>query len=312
MTSGNPLLADARDNRSPAPICCSDNHRENRPMSLFDWLFGRTRKADEPPRMPPRIAHVPPAPAPRADEAEEEIPVVLSRTTLEKMGKAPEIVPVDPAVFAMDYTDANGNKSRRRVKLLGVTNHTTPAWINAICYERQKIRTFRVDRIAHIISLNDGEAHDPVTYLTTIAGIPPEMFGLPDDPVLAHARRIFDKMRAPLSVLVLAALEDGVMHPKEIDAIMDYARKELTFLVRDGWARRGDKRKEMVIIRDMVVTLRPDRNDLRAYVKTMREWESDRRIEHLTDALMKVVQADGDLSRKEISFLKLFNAYGTD
>ena len=288
-------------------------------MLLFDWIFRRARAADDPPPMPERIEYTPqrihypkitPA-APRSDEPVEVPPPLPARTVATDTRPTAEVVPVDPAVFAMDYTDSSGNASRRRVKLLGVTNYTSPPWINAICFERRAVRTFRLDRIQHIISLNDGTVHDPAEYLVQIAGIPPDLLGQPDNLPLAHARLIRDKMRAPLSILALAALEDGKLHPKEIDAIMTYAEKELNFLVREGWIETGNKRMEMVILRDMVANMRPAREDLQAYVKTIRQWESSRRMKHLTEALLKVVHADGEFTLDERNFLHLFNDFGT-
>lgn len=287
-------------------------------MLLFDWLFSRARAADDPPPMPERIEfardhvqHAQIAQAPRQDELVETPPPTPQMATLDSHTTQAQIVAVDPAIFVIDYVDGEGTASRRRIKLLGVTNYTKPPWINAICFERRKVRTFRLDRIQHIISLNDGMIHDPTEYLVKIAGIPPDLLGKPDNLPLAHARLIRDKMRAPLSILALAALEDGTLHPKELDAIMTYADKELNFLVREGWVEKGNKQMEMVILRDMVANMRPSREDLQAYVKTIREWGSDRRIKHLTDALLKVAHADGQFTLEERNFLHLFNDFGT-
>jgi tellurite resistance protein len=292
-------------------------------MSFFQWLLGKTPDRFEPPPVEKRrltpIGDDDPMDRPLRKPMGGPVPgaplYAPARQSDPKAAYAAQTNhPVERAealAFIIEYEPMPGTIQRRRIRLLGVSNASTSPWINAICYERKQVRTFRLDRIRAIISPQDGTLHDPARFLIDVAGVRPELLRSsgPEEP-LALGAQLRDLMRAPLSILVTAARSDGKLEPREIDAIMDWARKDALHLVREGLVLRGEKAQALAVLRDMAIMLRPDPEDLEAYVKTIRGWDSERRAQNFVDALGGVIKADGTVTETEMAFIEEFNRLG--
>lgn len=63
-------------------------------------------------------------------------------------------------VYGLTYCDANGDESRRRIKISHVDYVGDTFYVGAYCFERQAYRTFRVDRMMELVNLRTGEIHD--------------------------------------------------------------------------------------------------------------------------------------------------------
>lgn len=290
-------------------------------MGFFQWLLGKAPDRFEPPPVSQhwltQIDDEDPQDR-RAASPVAEAPLFAPPRTIEPnqayATPAPTPGPTEKTealAFIIEYEPTPGTVQRRRIRLLGVSNASASPWINAICYERKQVRTFRLDRIRAIISPQDGTVHDPVRFSVEVAGVKPELLqSSSHNPALALAGQLRDQLRAPLSVLVTAARCDGVLDPREIAAIMAWAKKDVAAVVREGFVRTGPKAEAMVILRDMAVTLRPDPADLETYIKTIRSWDNERRAKNLVEAMVAVMKADGTVTDTELAFVNEFNRFG--
>ncbi len=63
----------------------------------------------------------------------------------------------DGGEYEMVYKDANGKKSHRDIIFRGLENKNERQYLTAICMKKRAFRTFRVDRIQSLHSLDTGE-----------------------------------------------------------------------------------------------------------------------------------------------------------
>lgn len=123
----------------------------------------------------------------------------------------PDVEGLDPgreaimgATFAIEYTDAAGKETRRRITALQFKDGS----LMARCHERRALRNFRLDRITCVID------RQGVIYGTE------EFFQLIDFP-LDHFRG--DYIYVPgLQMLTAVAFADGWMCPPEAECILQY------------------------------------------------------------------------------------------
>jgi hypothetical protein len=85
----------------------------------------------------------------------------------------------------IDYQDADGHRSRRKVAVHYVTGWVRegPMYFSGWCHLRQAPRSFAFDRIHEIVDLRTGEVvTDPVTWLHEATGVHAQrfFFGLPE------------------------------------------------------------------------------------------------------------------------------------
>lgn len=140
-------------------------------------------------------------------------------------------VPIGPAdddlcgtTFAIEYTDAGGRESTRRITLKKLRQTGDGrTYLVCLCHECGETRTFRFDRIRSVIDL-DGVVHEPDTFfgVELRSPIAPMLFGTPsvysERPGMAQRRVARDGLR----VLAALARSDGIMHPAEVEVIIDY------------------------------------------------------------------------------------------
>jgi hypothetical protein len=157
--------------------------------------------------------------------------------------------------FAIEYESAGGDFSRRRIMLRAISVRDDGAvFLRALCFERNALRSFRLDRVLRIIDA-DGVVHDnPAAFLRdelrlnlsaprAAAERPNEALPAPAElatagkggasqpgPTVAPEPDMLEKpgmaqrrvARDGLRVLCALARTDGVLHPTEVEVVLDY------------------------------------------------------------------------------------------
>ena len=204
------------------------------------------------------------------------------------------------AIFTMiDYRDAVGNETRRRITLRGIAAGPSAPILSAICHERRAIRHFRTDRIIDFIE-PDGECLSCEDFFKRVLDI--DLNELTPSPSSQEARRVRDFLRAPLSVLVAAAQSDGKLDIREIDAIQSFAENEAIQLFREGRLDVFLSLSSTDYLRQLIEKMRPLQSSIKGYVRSILDYDCDRRI-RFERALHKVINADDQLSNEEVGFL---------
>lgn len=230
-------------------------------LAWLKRLFSHT--AETPPPIAPRF---PPAGLDRADSVdmvEVDPPrAVLAAPDLDvapapMAAPAPRATPGRPfgeaidddvygLTFTIEYGAADGELSRRRIMLRSISQRGGDTYLQALCFERNALRSFRLDRVIRVID-GDGQVFDdPPAYLRdelrvrlgTEAEPPPPatapqvILGVAPPPAAAavppairaephgHAQRRC--ARDGLRVLVALARSDGMLHAAEVDVVLDY------------------------------------------------------------------------------------------
>lgn len=265
-------------------------------MNLLNWLTKKAPdEATEAPNITPPNAFKPrPAPEQDEDHADEYVqPDERGAIELEE-------------VFCLiDYRDADGHETRRRVTTRKVAKGPHAPILTAICHERRAVRHFRTDRIECFIS-KEGEVIEPADFFR-------EMFAVdlgtietdPNDQQLILARRIRDVLRPPLSVMVLCAKSDGEFHPNELDTIEAYAEAEIIAL-EDRFPEFADARVEALDhLNTLIKSLRPQKTSIITYAGMIANYDSER-ASRFMKSLEKLISADGVISPDEAAFLDDF------
>lgn len=197
--------------------------------------------------------------------------------------------------LGIEYVDAKGAKSARRVTFLELYTEGDTYYIRAKCHERNALRTFVATRILSVFDM-DGEVHDnPAAFIMSLLAAA----GLDGKPAPGVAQMAVAKHG--LSVLVSLSRADGTMHPEELDVIVRYvaARSELEGLD----FRKSDEKA----VRDFVRRLYPDPQALSGALRRLdREGGMEKRL-FLRHARM-VMEADGHCDWEEIQVLDQINA----
>jgi hypothetical protein len=269
-------------------------------MRLLSWMAARATTAESDPLPLPEIKNRPTVLPPAPNEPDEELqgPDVDGTLQLEEV------------YTIIDYEDAHGNQTRRRITMRAITASQNGPILRAICHERRAVRSFRCDRIACFID-DDGVVEEPPhffreTMLVDIADrvwvtnrqrreLPPPTI----DPLLQAAREAREQLRAPLSLLVLAAKSDGFIHPEELDIICQWIEEDMVDKVRTG-------EFGLPILNAMtplVAKMNPTRASLRTHINVVRHM-NEARFERFCQAIVQVIKADGQIAANEIDFLE--------
>ncbi|MBX9707899.1 MAG: TerB family tellurite resistance protein [Caulobacteraceae bacterium] len=131
--------------------------------------------------------------------------------------------PIRGQAFVIEYVDANGFASERRIVADCVYQAGSHAYLSARCQERRATRNFRIDRITSVFC----GAHGDDLGTPAALFIPTEQRAalgpnLKRPPPLSH-RPIRWTVRALMSI----ARSDGHAHPGEIDVIRAYLTEVL-------------------------------------------------------------------------------------
>lgn len=110
------------------------------------------------------------------------------------------------ATFMIEYRDANGDETRRRITALDIRDD----YLRARCHERQAMRSFRLDRILSVID-KQGVVFGTAEFFRLI--------DLPIENARPNPNRVFG---AGARILSMIAYSDGWLHPDEVDKICQY------------------------------------------------------------------------------------------
>lgn len=136
-------------------------------------------------------------------------------------GRAPEIEPIAGIGCILTYQDSKGQVSVRRVTCRKLSHLKDVLYVQAYCHERQKLRTFRIDRITETACGITGEIFVPGSsfferFSATEDGGAAVSFGL--NPRLAT------DLRAGLNILAFLAKADGRIVPEERTVMQEFCQ----------------------------------------------------------------------------------------
>ncbi|MBG6161460.1 hypothetical protein IWQ54_001110 [Labrenzia sp. EL_195] len=211
-------------------------------------------------RLAHRVSAQPPPAAPRP-------PIVDPGERVEEPALTAPDTPAEAATFMIEYTDANGIFSRRRITVASFKKASdgTPM-LYARCHERNAMRSFRVDQISCCIDY-DGEVHDNVmSFLAESVGLDPQ-------PQHDNWERVRTLVRPHAVVLTAIAITDGDIPPEELEKIVSHCMKVC------------DRQK---------IQATPHEVSLRRYIKRLRPTEKD-----IEDACSKLRSAS-QTTRQEL------------
>lgn len=217
---------------------------------------------------------------------------------------------LDQITFAIDYRDAGGVPTRRPVTIISIHAEGGNPTMEAYCHMRDANRSFRIDRINYIITV-DGEMILPAKYFLDIFAIDLRVFASAtkaDDP-LAGARKVRDALRPMLSLLVLAARADGHYHVEELDVILRYAEAELLQMERAGSLVTPITIPMLDQLTSVVRQMRPTTEPLDYYLSRVASL-NDAGRKRFGRALHDVIAADGVWTDDELEFLTLLETRG--
>lgn len=263
-------------------------------MGILDWLLRRAPTIETPAPDIRSVGILVEMRIPLDDPPETHQPETApdSKTTLSDL------------FCAIEYADAQGNESRRRVTMRQLVTTNGKLMLQAICHERRAFRSFRVDRISAVIT-EDGEVLDPGKFFARFAGTDIGA-GAADDQTETVAHRLRDFLRPALAVLVCAARADDHLHQTELDAILSFAETESIELHRSGRLEVKATLEAIDNLAPMISAMRVQASSLRGYLLKVIDYDPDR-LDRLARALNKVVQADGKLLAAEVAFVHEMN-----
>lgn len=288
-------------------------------MNLFSWLFSRSpAMTDAAPDWPPAIERE----DPRVEQASRHDPEPqsdpLQYAELEANGR----LDLEPVYTMIDYRDAQGIETRRRITMRHIRLAPTGAQLVAVCHERRALRTFRCDRIVDFIE-PDGEVIAPKQFLRDICMVDLDRLATPEVATApatrkrpgrprgtdaeSVARLAKSVLKSRIELLVLAGRADDTLHAAEVEEIQRFIEDEIARLAADG-RLHGPATIEVVdpICRS-VPRLRPLRENLRSLVTELASLDADETA-RFTRALSAVIRADGVVALSEELFLADLNA----
>lgn len=200
---------------------------------------------------------------------------------------------LDPAAYEtlssslfIEYVDAHGCESRRRITLMAVVTKPDDLLLHCYCHERAAPRCFRASRIREAVDLATGEVvQDTVELIKRLAGI----LNYPAESSEASTQDALRRCRHGLVVLTFLARCDGHLHPSEMQVLLNYLDHNAQYPGIDThmaeWAlRRLDVNRH--VYNRAVNALAQRQDDLRQIARFAR----------------RLIDADGSLSPEEAEF----------
>lgn len=260
-------------------------------MRIIEFIVGRAPHIDAP---------APDLPANVIAKDQPDIELIDE----EEAGGDAKFFDLDPVYTIMDYTDAAGNETRRRITMRRLARGPQAPILTAVCHERRAVRYFRWDRISGFID-DDGEVLEAGEFLSKTFGLTLASLELEavDASERNDARRIRDILRPALSILAAAARSDDEFHPDELDAIECYVEKELPFLIKKGLYQGGQTVQVLDQLRPMIRKMRPSADALPNYFGAILTHSHDR-FQRFMSALHVVIQADGLVTQDELEIVE--------
>lgn len=200
--------------------------------------------------------------------------------------------------FMIDYRDARGRVTSRRVTVFGIQHGVgLVPLLRCRCHERRAQRSFRVDRILTCYDA-DGVVYDDVpSFLAETFGLGIAVASRKEG---TAAQNAWSRIRAcvkPHAVL-LAALSrsDATMRDDEVAVAVEHCRSAASicgFIVEDH---------EIALLERYIRRQRPTRDNIFAACETMRE-ENPETIRSFLASAVELMDADGRRHPEEIDLL---------
>lgn len=183
------------------------------------------------------------------------------------------------------YTDANGDRTERRIVCRAIEGYGQAETVSAWCCERKASRRFRIDRISELVCLETGEVIDPIAHF--------------EDLRLHGALKVVDKSLNDLGrILVFMARCDGDAHPLEIESIDEALER---YIIRFG----GDDRM-LATAQANIGKIAPDASDFIAALERIQHHPNARQLSGLLlDCVANVTSADGHIHPQEVEWAVL-------
>jgi uncharacterized tellurite resistance protein B-like protein len=225
----------------------------------------------------------------------------------------------DATFFMIEYRDAGGAFSRRRVILRQVLQADDGrVMLQFHCCERDAPRSFRLDRVLSVIDL-DGEVYEPTRYFRDVLSM-----DLPQSAAAAHREKQYTALKAAaviaaavaataavaavvtpkaghaprraardgLRILCAVSRSDGTMDPREVDAILRYIETEAAA------AGVPTTEEDRAALAEYVRRQRPTQDTLRKCLAAFEEAPKDKQL-RLLRGIHAVVVADGHVHEAE-------------
>lgn len=232
----------------------------------------------------------------------EEIRALPPADDSEMAATAPSDVPDDVDSFAglafsIEYVDAEGQPSHRRVTAQAIEARYGRAYLRAFCHERQAARTFRADRIRSLTDLRDGRTYDdPIAYLRQLAGdrVPSTASEAPPD----GQDRAFERCRDGIRILMFLARCDGLVHENELGVVSAYCRHRAE---SERWGVLNYNLSHLLEYADRQF---PDFNTFRCCLdRIIDAADTGEHVKMILAHAYAIVAADGVLNPKEREFV---------
>lgn len=283
-------------------------------MSFFDWLRRRVPTVEQPVELvvsaPPQD-YVPVV----ADEDLEMEKCEVEEGVKQQHGAENRKYDLEPMLVVIDYRDAGGRASRRRITTRWISVRGGVSYLGAICHERRSHRTFRLDRVEGVID-DDGVVEEPISFFKSVLEGDPGYVLLPDRPGVQGKTKaptgaspytlLRREIMPAITILVAAARSDEVLHPDEVDRIMLYTEREAGRLEDEGLVAQCPDLAGFERLGRLILRLRPTIEDVDAALDDIAQWPPNR-IRRLERALHGVVAADGEITGEEERFVREFS-----
>jgi len=271
-------------------------------MGILNWLLGKAPDFDTPMPPPPNVVSKPHISAPPPD-----IPDVEETEELEQPDER-GVIDLEPVYCVIDYCDAQGQQSRRRITLLKLRRGPNAPMLLAVCHERKAQRTFRCDRIECFIT-DDGETIEADKFFQEVLFVDLTDLRPAETPKPAPISDAFTEkmktirslrswLRPQLSILVTAARCDDEFHPAELDVICCYLEEEVNTPPIAGALGRRITPEILNYMTTIIAKMRPQRKSLPLHLQDIAELQAPQ-LERLTNALRDLILADGRIVAEE-------------
>lgn len=204
-------------------------------------------------------------------------------------------------VFRITYTDRNGTTSERSAIILC---GSPPYVMTIIDLDKRRIRHLSEGGVSSMVDVATGEECPTSVYWDATSTFPYDpyiYYTQPQSMALAIRRQLVSQ----ISLMLLIAEAAEIARDQALDQIVEYSKRECRFAVSDGEVPYGRKQGAWPILRDLVTILRPRREHVEAYVKSL--WDDQyngRRINVFNEAMMRLAMTNGTMEGARLARMK--------